>query len=453
MSREDALIAQAERACLVAVMLRSSAYDRVADQLVVDDFARPEHREIYAAMGSLASETTTPRMGSDAVATALGAGPQRPEVAARLDAMVAAHGPVPDLDGAIRAVRAASVLRQLERAADEIRGLAQAAGYRGAVEAVGKAEAVLAGISTNERTAKDLSLRGEIRGMVEGIKARREGGTTSPLLSTGLEALDVALGGGMRPGFVHILGARPKMGKTALSVQIATNVLLAGRGVVYQTTEVPRADIAQRIAAQVARVRAACVDVDVPTADEMSSLANAFARLSDPGRWMLIPDEAAATPQDFARNLRRYSRLSGAPPLGLAVVDQINDLVHPSPKRGQNRERELTEISNALKDIARHSGVPVLVIAQLSRACEGRPNKRPVPSDLRDSGSLEQHAGVVMFLYRDEVYSPESDLKGVAEVSVPLNRKGAPSGAKLRWDGECQRFDALAPPWQRSDRA
>lgn len=442
MKRDDTLVEAAERACLVAVMLRSSAYDRVADQLAPEDFLGAEHRAIWSAMGALAAESTSPRMAPDAVATAMGAGPERVDVCARLDDLVSSTGPVHDLDAAIRTVRAASVLRQLERAADEIRGLARSTSYRGAVEAVGRAEAVLAGISTTQRTAQDLSLRTELRGMVDAMKARREG-DKSPLVSTGLLDLDNALRGGMRPGFVHYLGARPKMGKTALAVQIATSVLLAGLGVVYQTTEVPRRDIVQRVAAQVARVRSALLDVDLPDADQQARIAHACARLANPGRYMLIPDDPAATPMDFARNLRRYSRLADAPPLGLAVVDQINDLAHWAPKKSQNREGELREISNVLKDTARAWGVPLLVNAQLSRACESRADKRPVPSDLRDSGSLEQHAGVVMFLYRDEVYHEHTDLKGIAEVSVPLNRKGAPGKARLRWDGECQRFDDL----------
>lgn len=293
-------------------------------------------------------------------------------------------------------------------------------------EMAATAETQLAALADDPARPATTALRDELDRMLERMMAQRDGERAG--LPTGLGDLDRALEGGLRPSQLVVVGARPGMGKTALAIGIAGHVAIKEqRPVLFASLEMPARDIATRLAAQAAQLDLSrMMNAQRLASDELTSALAATERIhAAPLRFV---DTTSLTVGRLASEARRMARGDG---LGLVVVDYLQ--LMDGRGNAENRQVAVAEISRALKSLAMELDVPVLALSQLSRQLEQRPNKRPQLSDLRESGNIEQDADIVLFLYRDEEYNPDTTDKGLAELSVAKHRNGATGTLKFAW--------------------
>jgi replicative DNA helicase len=268
---------------------------------------------------------------------------------------------------------------------------------------------------------------------------------------TGFRALDVPLGG-LQPSDLIIVAARPGMGKTAFALNIAAHAAEHQMNVGVFSLEMSRQQLGLRLLAQIAQIDQQRLRMGWVHDDEWEHLIEQTQRLSEAPIW--IDD----TPGLSVTTLRsKARRLHAQHPLGLLIVDYLQ-LMHAmiDGKRPQNREQEVTEISRGLKSLAKELNVPVLALAQLSRAVEGRASKIPQLSDLRESGSQEQDADVVLFIYREEMYAPENlEAKGTADIIIAKQRNGPVGTIRLGFEASQTRFypleDVFTPPEEEEE--
>jgi replicative DNA helicase len=255
--------------------------------------------------------------------------------------------------------------------------------------------------------------------------------------ATGYDDLDDLLSG-LQPGALNIVGARPAMGKTAFGLGMATHVAkTSGQPVVVFNLEMGHSEITQRILSSEAKVDSTKLRTGRLNESDWSKVGLAVGRLEIP---LFLDDNPQVTVMEIRAKARRIKAQYGG--LGLVVIDYLQ--LMGGSGRAENRQLEVSDISRNLKILARELEVPIVALSQLSRNLEARQDKRPMLSDLRESGSLEQDADVVMFLYRDEVYNPESPDKGSAEVIVSKHRSGPIGTKRLVFLGQYTRFDNAA---------
>lgn len=264
-------------------------------------------------------------------------------------------------------------------------------------------------------------------------------GADSTAIATGLTELDLALNGGMRPGWLVVLAARPKMGKTALALNIANHVASIGVAEVL-SLEMTKPELHNRNLASIGHIALPrLADPKLMTEEDFSRLTGAIKKIG--ALKLYLDDEAGLTLHRVAAKARQVKRKAGR--LDLLVVDYLQLMNGP----GDNRNSQIETITRGLKNLAKELGCPIVLVSQLNRELERRPNKRPQPSDLRDSGSIEQDADVVILLYRDEVYNPDSQDKGICEANIALNRHGPTKVVPLVYVGENVRFEDAARSW------
>lgn len=264
-------------------------------------------------------------------------------------------------------------------------------------------------------------------------------GADSRAIATGLTDLDLALNGGLRPGWLVVLAARPKMGKTALALNIANNAAVDGVAEVL-SLEMTKPELLNRNLASIGQIALPRLnDPKLMTTEDFSRLTGAIEKI---GRLSLhLDDQAGLTLLQVASKAKQVKRKAGR--LDLLVVDYLQLMNGP----GDNRNAQIETITRGLKNLAKELGCAILLLSQLNRKLEDRQNKRPQPSDLRDSGSIEQDADVVILLYRDEVYNPSSSDKGICEANVALNRHGPTKVVPLVYEGEHVRFEDAPRTW------
>ncbi len=264
-------------------------------------------------------------------------------------------------------------------------------------------------------------------------------GADSRAISTGLTDLDLALNGGLRPGWLVVLAARPKMGKTALALNIANNAAVDGVAEVL-SLEMTKPELQNRNLASIGKIPLPRLnDPKLMTQEDFSRLTTAIKKIGELS--LYLDDQAGLTLLQVASKAKQVKRKAGR--LDLLVVDYLQLMNGP----GDNRNAQIETITRGLKNLAKELGCAILLLSQLNRKLEDRPNKRPQPSDLRDSGSIEQDADVVILLYRDEVYNPSSSDKGICEANVALNRHGPTKVVPLVYEGEHVRFENAARTW------
>lgn len=271
--------------------------------------------------------------------------------------------------------------------------------------------------------------------ILERFEAAKDGAL--PGLLTGFRDLDAVLGG-LHPGHLVILAARPSIGKSSLAAGIAGNVAAAGHPVAIFSLEMGGDETRERLLCSKARVSLHRARQGELTEQEWEKLVGAASVLYDLP--LYIDPHATASPLELRAKSRRVKRAAGG--LGLVVVDYLQLMA----MRGfDTREREIAAISRSLKQLAVDLHVPVLAVSQLNRAVEARSDKRPQLSDLRESGSLEQDADVVVFIYRDEYYDPATEAKGVAEIHVAKHRSGPTGRVELSFISDWTLFADMAP--------
>jgi replicative DNA helicase len=274
---------------------------------------------------------------------------------------------------------------------------------------------------------------------IEDLDERYQGNGIKPM-STGFAALDKKLNGGLRGGQLVVVAGRPKMGKTAFALNIA-NHIAQDYSVQVHSMEMPLSELHARNVASIGHI-----DLDHLTDPQHKMTDEDWPRLTHAVQKinrmdLYLDDKPALTLMDIRMKAKMTKRRYG---LHLLVVDYLQLM----SGEGDNRNAEIEAITRGLKALAKELDIAVMLLSQLNRELERRPNKRPIPSDLRDSGSIEQDADIVVFLYRDEVYNPDTMDRGVCEVDVALHRQGASGRLALAYLGEQVRFENLAHEWQ-----
>src|ERR687886_2903881 len=433
----------AERAVIGAMLVSETAVAAVAERLAAEDFYSEVHRIIYGAMMRLYSRgepidqlTLTNELRSVGEFEKVGGRAYVFQI-------------VESVPTAANAARYAEIVRGKALLRDIID-----VGSRIAEDAFREPEDVDEALDAAEQLIYDVSNRtlrehlapvSELApGALEMIQHlyEQEGEVTG--VETGFEDLD-RLTTGFHKSDLIILAARPAMGKTALSLNAIWHA--AGERkmpVAIFSLEMSKEQLVQRLISQTTRIPAQALRSGNVKAEDWPKLVRGVAEVARAPIW--IDDTAGVTLMEIRAKVRRLAsqlNATGERPLSLVVVDYLQLMVGQN-NRSENRQQEVAEISRGLKVLARDLDVPVLAVAQLSRAVEQRHDKRPLLSDLRDSGAIEQDADMVMFLYRDEYYNPDSDDKGIAEVIVGKHRNGPTGKIQLAWMEQYTKFASLA---------
>jgi replicative DNA helicase len=433
----------AERAVIGAMLVSETAVAVVAERLAAEDFYSEVHRIIYGAMMRLYSRgepidqlTLTNELRSVNEFERIGGRPYVFQI-------------VESVPTAANAGRYADIVRgkALLRAIIDVGSRITEDAFRepeNVSEALDSAEQLVYGVS-NRTLREHLAPVSELApGALEMIQRlyEQEGEVTG--VETGFEDLD-RLTTGFHKSDLIILAARPAMGKTALSLNAIWHA--AGEKkmpVAIFSLEMSKEQLVQRLISQTTRIPAQALRSGNVKAEDWPKLVRGVAEVSRAPIW--IDDTAGVTLMEIRAKVRRLAsqlNVAGEIPLSLVVVDYLQLMVGQG-NRAENRQQEIAEISRGLKVLARDLDVPVLAVAQLSRAVEARHDKRPLLSDLRDSGAIEQDADMVMFLYRDEYYNSESDDKGIAEIIVGKHRNGPTGKVQLAWMEQYTKFASLA---------
>jgi replicative DNA helicase len=253
--------------------------------------------------------------------------------------------------------------------------------------------------------------------------------------ATGFTDFD-ALTSGLQPADLIIIAGRPSMGKTTIAMNIAENIAInGGKPVAVFSMEMPGDALAMRMMSSLGRIDQSKVRTGKLEDDEWPRLTSAMNLLAETK--LFIDDTPALSPSEVRARARRLVREQG--PLGLVVLDYLQ--LMQSPSSGDNRVNQISDISRSLKALAKELEVPVIALSQLNRNLESRPNKRPIMSDLRESGAIEQDADLIVFVYRDEVYNEDSPDKGTAEVIIGKQRNGPLGTVRLTFLGQYTRFE------------
>ena len=433
----------AEASILGGILLRNEALNAI-DSLVAEDFYDPKHREIFAAMKALEGKSRP--IDPVTLEDQLNAGGKLAAVGglAFLSDLI---GIVPTADNIThyaQIVRDKAAARRLILASAEI--TARGFGEYGEVrEYLDEAERMIFECTQHSERGGPAAVVDVLKKVFKSFDSRfsAQGGITG--IPSGFADLD-GYTAGMQPGDLVILAARPSMGKTALAMSIAQNSAIAfGFPVIVFSLEMSAQSLAERMLCSEARIDSTLLRRGQLQRQDMTNLtvaADAIAKSP-----MLIDDTPALTVNEVRGRCRRWRAnkdLFGDKPYGLILVDYLQLMRGQNMHKNSNREQEISEISRGLKALAKELSCPVIALSQLNRGVEQRADKRPMLSDLRESGAIEQDADLIMFIYRDEVYNKDKTEKpGVAEIIIGKQRNGAIGTVELRFEGRYTRFDNL----------
>ena len=261
-------------------------------------------------------------------------------------------------------------------------------------------------------------------------------------VATGFSDLDDKTAGLQRSDLV-IVAARPSMGKTAFAVNMVEHAVMSGSKVLVFSMEMPSEQIVMRMLSSLGRIDQTRLRSGELQDDDWNRFTGAVSQLRD--KQLFIDDTPALTPGDVRSRARRVSRELGG--LDMIVVDYLQ--LMRTAEKAESRTNEISEISRSLKALAKEMRCPVVALSQLNRALESRPDKRPMNSDLRESGAIEQDADVILFIYRDEVYNEETEDKGIAEIIIGKQRNGPIGKVRLSFIGNLTKFENLAQDMYR----
>ena len=435
---------EAEQALIGGLLLDNSAWDKIGDLIAETDFYRADHRLLYRYVARLI-ETGKP---ADVITVT-----EELERSAKLGeaggvvylAALAQNTPsAVNIRRYAEIVRERAVMRQLVTIGTEITESALNPIGKSAEELINDAEAHIFSISEQGSRGRQgfVEMRPLIAQVVERIDQLHSNPSDVTGLTTGYSDLD-RMTSGLQQGDLVIVAGRPSMGKTAFALNIAEHLGLVERlPVAVFSMEMSGAQLVTRMIGSVAKVDQLKVRTGRIADDEWPRLTDAWGRLNDAP--LFIDETPALNALELRARARRLHRQVGGPGLGLIVIDYLQ--LMSAASHGENRATEISEISRSLKALAKELSVPVLALSQLNRSLEQRPNKRPVMSDLRESGAIEQDADVIFFIYRDEVYNPDSQDKGIAEIIIGKQRNGPIGTVKLTFQGQFTRFESYADP-------
>ena len=434
---------EAEQSVLGGLLLEASALDRIVDLISADDFYRQEHRLIYRQIVRL-SEQAKP-VDVITVAEALEISGELEKVGG-LPYLGSLAQNVPSAANIRRygeIVRERSIMRKLAEVGTDIAASSYNPSGRDAAQLLDEAERKVLEIAEAGSRGQQgfIAMPPLLTQVVERIETLygRDNPSDITGTATGFTDLD-RLTSGLQPGELIIVAGRPSMGKTALAINIAENVALDSKlPVAIFSMEMNASQIAMRMLGSVGKLNQQDLRTGRLQDDDWGRLTHALGRLNDAP--IYIDESGALSALEVRARSRRLHRQNN---LGLIVVDYLQLMSSNAGKASENRATEISEISRSLKALAKELHVPVIALSQLNRSLEQRPNRRPVMSDLRESGAIEQDADLILFIYRDEVYNSDSPDKGKAEIIIGKQRNGPIGMVPLAFRGEYTRFDNLA---------
>jgi len=434
---------EAESSVLGGLLLDNAAWDRVGDLLTDGDFYRYEHQLIYSALGALINATKP----ADVITVyeqlqALG---KAGEVGglAYLNSLAQYVPSAGNIRRYAEIVRERSILRKLVSASDEISTAAFNTQGRAVDQILDEAEQKIFNIGEEGSRMKQgfHSMDTLVVLLLDRVEEMSRNPNDITGVPTGFYDLD-RMTSGMQAGDLIILAARPSMGKTSLAVNIAEHVALQeGLPVAIFSMEMGANQLAVRIVGSIGRIDQGHLRTGKLTDDEWPRLTEAIEKLRNVS--LHIDETPGLTTSELRANARRLARQCGGK-LGLIVVDYLQLMSVSSGMSDENRATAVGEISRGLKMLAKELGCPVIALSQLSRGVESRTDKRPMMSDLRESGAIEQDADVIMFIYRDDYYNKDSKEPGVSEVIISKQRNGPTGTVKLAFVKQLTKFESIA---------
>ncbi len=431
---------EAEQSVLGGLMLDNSSWDKVADLLVEQDFYRRDHQLIFRAVAQLFEQS----LPVDVITLAefhdkRGELDQVGELAYL--GMLARNTPSAANIGAYSAiVRERSVLRQLIQVGSAISNVAFNPEGRSSEDMLDLAEKQVFEIAEKgaKRGGGFVQVKEVLSKVVDRIDTLFENDSPITGLSTGFSDFDEQTSG-LQPADLVIVAGRPSMGKTTFAMNLAENAAIKSKEpVAVFSMEMPADSLAMRMLSSLGQIDQSRLRSGRLNDDDWPRLTSAIALLNEAP--LFIDDTPALTVTELRARARRLKREHG---LSLIVIDYIQ-LMQGSSGSSENRATEVSEISRSLKALAKELEVPVIALSQLNRSLEQRPNKRPVMSDLRESGAIEQDADLIVFIYRDEVYNEDSPEKGKAEIIIGKQRNGPIGKVILTFQGKYTRFENFA---------
>ena len=430
---------EAEQSVLGGLLLDNAAWDRIADLVSAGDFYRFDHRLIYAAISKLIERsrpadvvTVNEQLQTEGKAQECG-GLQY------LNALAQETPSAANIRRYAEIVRDRSILRKLITVSDELATTALNPQGKETRQILDEAESKVFQISEDgargQTGFQDIqTLLGHVLARVDELYHRDDASDVTGVPS-GFADLD-RMTSGLQPGDLVIVAGRPSMGKTAFALNVAEHVAVdKGMPVAVFSMEMGGTQLAMRMICSVGRIDQQRVRSGRLIDEDWTRLTAAMQKMQD--AQIFIDETPALNSLELRARSRRLARQYGK--LGLIVVDYIQ--LMGASSGGENRATEISEISRSLKGLAKELGCPVVALSQLNRSLEQRPNKRPIMSDLRESGAIEQDADVILFIYRDEVYNPDSQDKGSAEIIIGKQRNGPIGTVRLTFIGPLTKFE------------
>ncbi len=433
---------EAEQSVLGGLMLDNEAWDRVSEKVVEHDFYLRSHRLIFNAMARLA-EGNQP-IDLITVSEALEANQQLDDIGgfAYLGEIAKNTPSAANILAYADIVRERAVVRDMIGVAHDIADAGYDTQGRTAAELLDFAETKVFKIAEQRAKANEgpepiNSILAKTIDKIDALYRSPQNGITG--VSTGYVDLD-KMTNGLQPSDLIIVAARPSMGKTTFAMNLCEHAAITSdKPVLIFSLEMPSDQIMMRMLASLGRINQTKVRTGQLEDEDWARLSSAIELLNSKGK-MYIDDASGLTPTEVRSRARRIAREHGG--LSMIMVDYLQLMTVPG--MSENRTLEIAEISRSLKALAKELKVPVVALSQLNRSLEQRADKRPVNSDLRESGSIEQDADLIMFIYRDEVYHEDTADKGTAEIIIGKQRNGPIGRVRLTFHGHFSRFDNYA---------
>lgn len=440
---------EAEQSVVGGLLLDNQAWDRIGDILVAEDFYRYDHRIIFEHIAKLINSskpadviTVYESLQSSGKADDTGG-------LTYLNTLAVNTPSAANIRRYAEIVRDRAVLRRLITVSDEIAGTALNPQGKDTKTILDEAESKIFKIA--EEGARGAggfqSLQPVLAKVVERVDElyHRDSDSDITGIPSGFIDLDSKTSG-LQPGDLIIVAGRPSMGKTAFSLNIGEHVAVEeGLPVAVFSMEMAATQLAMRMLGSVGRLDQHRLRTGRLNDDDWPRMTYAVEKMQE--AQLFIDETPALSAMEVRARCRRLARQCGQ--LGLIIIDYLQLMGSSSP--GENRATEISEISRSLKGLAKELHCPVIALSQLNRSLEQRPNKRPVMSDLRESGAIEQDADVILFIYRDEVYNPDSPDKGTAEIIIGKQRNGPIGAVRVTFLGQYTKFDNYAGPQPESE--
>lgn len=431
---------EAEKAVIGAVLIDNRAWDNISDKVAISDFYQHPHRLIYTTIGELAERsqpfdvlTVAEHLRQKHELDQVGGESYLFELAQNTPSAANA-------EAYATIVRERSILRQLISSAGDIAKSAFNADGRDTKELLDTAEQLVFQIAEQgSRGSGPVRVSDLLSDTTARIDELYHSTAALTGVSTGFADMD-EMTSGLQKGDLIIVAARPSMGKTTFSMNIAEYAAIKGdKPVLVFSMEMPAEQLTMRMISSLGRIDQHNLRTGKLTDEDWPRISSAVSMLSE--AQMYIDDTPALTPIELRARARRVARANNG--IGLIVIDYLQ-LMRVAGK-SENRTNEISEISRSLKALAKELEVPVVALSQLNRGLESRTDKRPVMSDLRESGAIEQDADVIAFIYRDEVYHEDSPDKGSAEIIIRKQRNGPIGDFRLTFLGQFTRFENFMP--------